>query len=297
MDLIETTGLSKRYRRTWALREVSLAIPAGGVTALVGPNGAGKSTLLKLCIGFERPTAGRVEVLGIDPARRRDDAVASVGYVPQAPSLYRDLSVEDHLVLSRTIRPGFDLPHARERLRALGIPLEARLGELSGGQASQVSLAIALGTRAALLLLDEPLANLDPLARREFLQVVTEAVRGGDVSAVLSSHVISDVEPVCDRLLVLGDGRVLLHDTVAGSISAHRVVEGAGAAGGAALVAAFPDRAGGLHQLVRVGADAGREPATAAGRESATPGREPTLEEVVMGYLASTRRGATGAAA
>jgi ABC-2 type transport system ATP-binding protein len=278
MDLIVTAGLSKRYRRTTALRDLTVTLPAGGVTALVGPNGAGKSTLLKLCVGFERPTAGRLEVLGVDPDRDRAGAVAKVGYVPQSPSLYRDLSAEDHLELARSIRPGFDLAHSRERLRILGIPLSAKPRELSGGQQAQVSLAVALGTRAALLLLDEPLANLDPLARREFLQVVIEEVRGGDVSAVLSSHVISDVEPVCDRLLVLGEGRVLLHDTVAASIAAHRVTEGVGAGGGS-LVALFPDRFGVLHRLVR----------SDARGSAAESGRTPTLEEVVLGYLASAR--------
>src|SRR6266536_4211065 len=164
--MIKTEALTKRYRRRDALRDITLVIPDGGVTAVVGPNGAGKSTLLKLCIGFERPTAGRLEVNGIDPVRHRARAVASIGYVPQTASLYRDLTVEHHLELAVAIRPGFDPPHARERLGVLGIPLTARVGELSGGEQAQVSLAIALGTRARLLLLDEPLANLDPLARR-----------------------------------------------------------------------------------------------------------------------------------
>jgi ABC-2 type transport system ATP-binding protein len=274
--MIVATGLSKRYRRTTALRDLTVTLPAGGVTALVGPNGAGKSTLLKLCIGFERATAGRIAVLGTDPARDRAGAVAKVGYVPQSPSLYRDLSSDDHLELARSLRPGFDIAHARTRLRNLGIPASATPGQLSGGQQAQISLAIALGTRAAVLLLDEPLANLDPLARREFLQVVSEEVATGDVSAVLSSHVISDVEPVCDRLLVLGDGRVLLHDTVAAAISAHRVTDDAAGADRGSLVARFPDRSGLLHRLIR----------RARGDEE---GREPSLEEVVLGYLASAR--------
>jgi len=278
MDLIVTAGLSKRYRRTTALRDLTVTLPAGGVTALVGPNGAGKSTLLKLCVGFERPTAGRIAVLGIDPDRDRAGAVAKVGYVPQSPSLYRDLNANEHLELARSIRPGFDAAHARARLQVLGIPLRARPRELSGGQQAQLSLAVALGTRAALLLLDEPLANLDPLARREFLQVVTDEIRRGDASAVLSSHVISDVEPVCDRLLVLGEGRVLLHDTVDGAIAAHRVTERTDAHG-SSLVALFPDRYGVLHCLVR----------TDAGDTAPEDGRTPTLEEVVLGYLASAR--------
>jgi len=274
MDLIETTDLSKRFRRTLALRDLTIALPAGGVTALVGPNGAGKSTLLKLCVGFERPTKGSLRVLGADPVRNRAAAVASIGYVPQAPSLYRELSAGDHLLLARSIRPGFDVDLARSRLRALGIPLMSMPRELSGGQQAQVSLAIALGTRAKLLLLDEPLANLDPLARREFLQVVKEAVGTGDVSAILSSHVIADVEPVCDRLLVLGEGRVLLQDTAAGSIAHHRVTFAPSAGG--RLVALFPDREGVLHRLERV-------------QPGDLPGREPSLEEVVLGYLSSAR--------
>jgi ABC-2 type transport system ATP-binding protein len=274
--MIVASGLWKRYRRTTALRDLTVALPAGGVTALVGPNGAGKSTLLKLCVGFERASAGRISVLGVDPARDREAAVAKVGYVPQSPSLYRDLTADDHLELARSLRPGFDVPHATARLRSLGIPLRATPGQLSGGQQAQISLAIALGTRAAVLLLDEPLANLDPLARREFLQVVSEEVATGDVSAVLSSHVISDVEPVCDRLLVLGEGRVLLHDTVATALATHRVADDSAGPDGGALVARFPDRTGLLHRLIR--------------RDHGGPeGREPSLEEVVLGYLASAR--------
>jgi ABC-2 type transport system ATP-binding protein len=280
MDLITTQDLSKRYRRTLALRDLSIAVPAGGVTALVGPNGAGKSTLLKLCVGFERPTRGGLRVLGVDPVRDRAGAVAGIGYVPQAPSLYRELSAGDHLQLASSLRTGFDANLARERLRMLGIPLGARPRELSGGQQAQISLAIALGTRASLLLLDEPLANLDPLARREFLHVVREAVAGGDVSAILSSHVIADVEPVCDQLLVLGEGSVLLQDTVAGATASHRVTARTAPERGR-LVALFPDRAGVLHRLERV--DPG-DPI-----ECEPVGREPSLEEVVLGYLASAR--------
>ncbi|MEO5704368.1 MAG: ABC transporter ATP-binding protein [Candidatus Limnocylindrales bacterium] len=284
MDLITAERLSKRYRRTWALRDVDLSLPQGGVTALVGPNGAGKSTLLKLCVGFERATGGRVLVLGTDPARERGAAIAKVGYVPQAPSLYRELTVLQHVQLAGTLRPGFDAPHAFARLRDLGIPLPSTPAELSGGQQAQVSLAIALGTRAPLLLLDEPLANLDPLARREFLQVVGEVARSGDVGVVLASHVISDVEPVADRLLVLGNGRVLLNEPVVAGLARHRVVDGDSPPGAGELVSRFPDRYGREFQLI----SRSRSGSSAAEPDSA---HEPTLEELVVGYLASSRGG------
>ena len=143
MNAIETSRLSKRYRRVWALAEVDLAVPVGGITALVGPNGAGKSTLLKLCIGFERPTGGGLRVLDADPVRDRGAAIRQLGYVPQAPSLYRDLSALDHLRMAASFRPGFDLAHARSRLASLQIPERATPSELSGGQQAQISLAIA----------------------------------------------------------------------------------------------------------------------------------------------------------
>jgi ABC-2 type transport system ATP-binding protein len=273
--MIRTEGLTKRYRRRDALRDITLEIPDGGVTALVGPNGAGKSTLLKLCIGFERPTAGRLEVNGINPVRDRARAVASIGFVPQTASLYRDLTVEHHLQLAGALRPGFDPPHARERLGDLGIPLSARVGELSGGEQSQVSLAIALGTRAPLLLLDEPLANLDPLARRDFLGVARQAASAGDTSIVLSSHALSEIEDTADRVLVLGEGRVLYDDTVGHSIATHRVFEDGVPLDGVDVVGKFPGRVDRVHVLVRT--------------TSSAVGRAPTLEEVVLGYLASSR--------
>ena len=272
--MIRTEGLTKRYRRRFALSDITLEIPDGGVTALVGPNGAGKSTLLKLCIGFERPTSGRLQVNGVDPVRERAKAIASIGYVPQTASLYRDLSVLDHLRLAAAIRPGFDATHARERLRPLGIPVTARIGELSGGEQSQVCLAIALGTRAPLLLLDEPLANLDPLARRDFLRVARLAADDG-TTVVLSSHALSEIEETADRLLVLGEGRVLYDDTVAHSIASHRVVEGGADVDGVDVVGIFPGRADQVHILGR--------------SRSTTIGRAPSLEEVVLGYLAEAR--------
>lgn len=273
-------GLAKRYgRRTWALQGIDLAIPRGGITALVGPNAAGKSTLIKTWVGFERPTRGDVTVAGVDPWRDRSRALALLGYVPQSPSLYDALTVEDHLELALMLRPGFDRPYARARLEQLGIPLAQSARSLSGGQQAQVALALALGTRAEILLLDEPLASLDPLARREFLHVLTDAVRAEGATALLSSHIVTDVEQACDRLVVLGVGRVLLHAPVAEALASHGIGTDGAAADGA--VASFAGPAGERLTLVRR-ADPGGE----AGGDGLRPA---SLEEVVLGYLSSGR--------
>jgi ABC-2 type transport system ATP-binding protein len=273
---LEAQGVGKRYRRgrPWALRDVDLEIPDGSITALVGPNGAGKSTLIKGYVGFERPTAGRLLVDGVDPWRDRGGAIRRIGYVPQAASLYRELSVADHLALAARFRPGFDRAAAELRLGQLDIPLEVTADTLSGGQQAQVGLAIALGTRAPVLLLDEPLASLDPLARREFLHVMVEAVRAAGATALLASHVITDIEQACDRLLVLGGGRKLLDVSIAEACAEHRVVDGDAAIDGGRLVGRFPDPEGRLLALVE---------------GAAGPGRSATLEEVVLGHLAAGR--------
>ncbi len=282
MAILETHDIGKRYgRRTWALRHLDVSVPDGSITALVGPNGSGKSTLLKAWVGFERPTEGSLTVGGIDPWHDRAAALAQIGYVPQAPSLYRELTVEEHVILARTLRPGFDAGIARRRLDDLDIPLQSRADELSGGQQAQVGLALALGTRAPVLLLDEPLASLDPLARREFLHVLVDAARADGSTVLLSSHVITDIEQACDRLLVLGGGRTLLDLSIAAAIAEHVIVETPD--GGqsidlgstATIVGSFPGPMGERLSLVRGAAVPGSRPAT--------------LEEVVLGHLAAGR--------
>jgi ABC-2 type transport system ATP-binding protein len=277
--VLETIGLGKRYgRRRWALRDLDLSVEEGSITALVGPNGSGKSTLLKAWVGFERPTAGRLRIHGVDPVRNRAKAIALTGYVPQAPSLYRELTVEDHLAFAVCHRPGFDRSLAGGYLDDLSIPLDSRADELSGGQQAQVGLALALGTRAPVLLLDEPLASLDPLARREFLQVLVDAVRAAGSTALLSSHVITDIEQACDSLIVLGGGRSLLAVSIPVALAGHRVV-GADEPRpiGAGTIGSFPSATGERLTLVR----------GAAGGSAA--GRAATLEEVVIGHLAAGR--------
>ena len=287
---LEAHGFGKRYRRRWAIRDLDPTIPEGSVTALVGPNGAGKSTLIKGWVGFARPTAGTLTVGGIDPWRDRGGALRLIGYVPQAASLYRELTVEEHLTLADTLRTGFDRPAARARLNELDIPLSQRADTLSGGQQAQVGLAIALGTHAPVLLLDEPLASLDPLARREFLHVLVDGVRAAGATALLSSHVISDIEQACDRLLVLGSGRKLLDVSIPEAIASHRIVPGDDPAA-AHAVGHFPGPKGEHLALVAL-------PAIAAGAVTGgagtVPGRPATLEEVVLGHLAVGRTSRLG---
>lgn len=271
-------GLTKRYRRSGplALRDVTLAIPAGSVTGLVGPNGAGKSTLLRTWMGFERPTSGLVNVLGADPLTDRAATISRLAYLAQSPALYRDLTVADHLAFVAHYRPRFDRARATRRLAELDVPLDAPVGTLSGGQAAQVGLALALGLRAEVLLLDEPLASLDPLARREFLEVLLADVRETGATVVLSSHLVSDVEAACDRLIVLGVGRTMLDDGIERIRARHVVVAGSPPAG-ATLIAGLPGM--GERSVVRLE------------DEAASVGLRPPagLEDVVMAYLVAAR--------
>ncbi|HEY8990185.1 MAG TPA: ABC transporter ATP-binding protein [Candidatus Limnocylindrales bacterium] len=291
--VLEAHGFGKRYRRrTWALRNVDLTVPEGSITALVGPNGSGKSTLIRGWIGFERATEGRLVTGGVDPQRDRKGAVERVGYVPQSPSLYRDLTIADHIALAGTLRDGFDGPMAAGYVERLSIPLRAKAGELSGGEQAQVGLSLALATRARILLLDEPLASLDPLARREFLHLMVEAVRAAGATALLSSHVITDIEQACDRLIVLGKGHTLLDLTISEALAHHRIVEAPAAdaarlAGSNAVIGSFPAPAGEPLSLVRV--------AVVAPVGAELLGRAATLEEVVIGHLAAGRNRAAAA--
>lgn len=280
---LEARGVAKRYGRgPLALDGLDLRIGVGTVTALVGPNGAGKSTLIKAWVGFERPSQGRVAVMGVDPFRNRGRALAQIGYVPQSAAVYRELTVADHIDLVESMRPGFNRMMAAQRFEQLGIPLARRAAELSGGQQAQVNLALALGTGAPILLLDEPLASLDPLARREFLFVLTDAVRSSGGTALLSSHIVTDIEQACDHLVVLGGGRKLLDSGIPDAIREHAVAvdDGRGqtsVGGRQGAVGSFYDPRGGQVTLIRI---------SAAAAEGLRPA---TLEEVVLGYLASAR--------
>jgi ABC-2 type transport system ATP-binding protein len=222
MTVLTATGLGKRYRRTWALRDCSLAVPAGRVVALVGPNGAGKTTLLHLVVGLLAPTMGSVEVFGGPPER----SLARVAFLAQDKPLYDGFTVADMLRFGRRLNPRWDDGMATGRLADLGIPLARKVGKLSGGQQAQVALTVALAKRPDLLLLDEPLANLDPLARHEVMRGLMAAVAETGMTVVLSSHVVSDLENTCDWLVVLNGGRVQVSGPIDELLAAHRLLSG-----------------------------------------------------------------------
>jgi ABC-2 type transport system ATP-binding protein len=223
--VIETEGLGKRYRKRWALADCTLSIPAGHVVGLVGPNGAGKTTLLNLATGMLAPTTGTIDVLSSRPAAGPAQ-LARVGYLSQDAPVYAGLSVADHLKLGAHLNPGWDAEQARDRVERLDLDPRQKAGTLSGGQRAQLALTLATAKRPELLILDEPVASLDPLARREFLRDLMETVGEQQVSVVLSSHLISDLERVCDYLIVLVDSRVRIAGPVEDLLAAHHLLSG-----------------------------------------------------------------------
>jgi ABC-2 type transport system ATP-binding protein len=220
MTALHASGLGKRYRQRWALSDCSLQIPEGRVAGLVGPNGAGKTTLLHLAVGLLTPDAGAVTVLDGQPASGPDQ-LAKVGFVAQDTPVYAGLSVADHLRFGARLNPGWDGAYAAARVERLDVDPGQRAGKLSGGQRAQLALTLALAKRPRLLILDEPVASLDPLARREFLQDLMEAVAEHEVSVILSSHLVNDLERVCDYLVVLAASRVQIAGDVDALIASH----------------------------------------------------------------------------
>ena len=281
MNVIETTGLGKRYGDAWALRDCTLALPAGHLTALVGPNGAGKTTLMNMTVGLAVPTAGTVRVLGGQPAGSAA-ALDGIAFVGQDAPLYRNLPVRDMLHLTRNLNRNFDQKYAQARLADLGIPLGKKAGKLSGGQQAQLALTVALARRPRLLILDEPLAMLDPLARQDFMTTVLTAMTDEGVSVLLSSHALAELERVADYLILLSAGRLQVADEVDDLLASHRVLTGPAAEADryAAELHAVQVRRGEAqaHLLVRASGPADPVP----------PGWEAhsvSLEELVLAYL------------
>ena len=288
MSAIDAENLGRRYGSHWALRGCSLQIPTGRVVGLVGPNGAGKTTLLHLAVGLLDPSEGRIATLGSDPRRHRE-VLERVGFVAQDTPLYPTFTVADTLTLGRRLNRNWDDVAARERLAALDIPLGRRVANLSGGQRAQVSLALALAKRPELLLLDEPVASLDPLARREFLQSLMDAVAESGVTVVLSSHLIADLERTCDFLVLLRQAQVRLADDIETILARHRLLIG-------------PRRHGTGSGIARIVRESHTDKQSTLVVEVDGPIADPAwsvneidLEELVLAYLGETVRGSAPA--
>ena len=219
--VLKAESLTKRYGKRTALTDCSLSVPRGRIIGLVGPNGAGKSTLLQLACGLITPTAGTLSVLGSRPAANAAH-LAKVGFVAQDTPVYATLTVADHLRMGARLNPSWDAGLASRRISQVGLDLGQKAGRLSGGQRAQLALTIAAGKRPELLILDEPAAALDPLARKAFLQNLMAFVAELGASAVLSSHLLTDVERVCDYLIVLCGSRIQIAGDVKHLLATHR---------------------------------------------------------------------------
>ena len=224
MNVIETSGLGRRYGRRWALRGLDLAVPEHSVVGLVGPNGAGKSTLLHLVTGLIAPSAGSVRVLGGRPGTA--GTLPDVAFVAQDAPLPRRARIRDLVTMAAGMNVRWDAGAVEQRIDALELDRDHRVGELSGGQRAQLALALALAKRPRLLLLDEPVASLDPLARRAFLRALMAAVADGGLTVVFSTHLLDDLERTCDHLVLLGRGSLLLGGAIEDVVGGHAVLTG-----------------------------------------------------------------------
>ena len=277
---LETTGLGKRYGRTWGLQDCSLRLPQGRIAALVGPNGAGKSTLLRMAAGLTRQTVGEIAVLGRSPLTQTVDVLRRIGYLDQERPLYRSFRVDEMLRVGRSLNPRWDDGLAGRYLADLGIDRKARIGSLSVGQQAQVALTLCLAKQPELLLLDEPVAALDPLARRQLIGVLLRAVADHGTSVIVSSHVISDLEALCDFVIILFRSRVAVADDLDHLLATHRLLVGA-----KREITAVP-----THVTVVSRTDTSRQSnwLVRTERPIFDPSWEvvePTLEEIVLAYL------------
>jgi ABC-2 type transport system ATP-binding protein len=280
---LRTDQLGRRYGRVWGLRDCTLEVPAGAVVGLVGPNGAGKTTLLETIVGLLKPTEGQALVFGQASRAHHTATLARVAYVAQDHPLYRDFSVADLFQLGRAMNPSWDQGLAAARMDALGIPLKRKARQLSGGQRAQVSLTMALAKRAPLLVLDEPLSSLDPVARLEFMREVMVAAVGTGLTVIMSSHVVCELERFCDWLVVLANGHVQLAGPADDLIAAHWLLTVPRAAPDAELPGRVIHRSDSdRHSAVLVRID----PVRLAMEASAGWQAEPVgYEQLVMAYL------------
>jgi ABC-2 type transport system ATP-binding protein len=283
-EIVEAEGLGKRYGGQWALRDCALRVPSRRAVALVGPNGAGKTTLLQLLAGLLRPSEGRVRVAGGAPFDQPARVLPHVSFLAQDQPLYRDFTATELLAIGGHLNPRWDDHLVRERLRALDIPLDRAVGRLSGGQRSQIALALSLAKQADLVLLDEPLASLDPLARQEFLQTLMETMSETRMTLVLSSHIVGELERVCDWLVILSTAHVQLSVSIEDAVATHQRVVGPAA------------RLEALASVCEVITASETPRQTSAVVRSDAPVFDPawevhpmTLEEIVLAYLTQSR--------
>ncbi len=275
--------LGRRYGKVWGLRDCTVEVPVGAVAALVGPNGAGKTTLLEMIIGLLAPTEGQVSVFGETSRAGTAQTLARVGYVAQDHPLYRDFTVADMFHLGRAMNPGWDQELATARVEALGIPLNRKVRRLSGGQQAQVSLTMALAKRAPLLVLDEPVSSLDPVARLEFMRDVMASAADHALTFLISSHVVSELERFCDWLIVLAGGHVQIAGPADDLIAGHRLLTVPRATPdaelpGQVILRTDSDR----HSVLLVRADPDELAAQGRAGWQADP---VSFEQLVMGYL------------
>ena len=287
---IKARNVSRAYGSNWALQDCSLDIPVGSVTGLVGPNGAGKTTFLNLATGMLRPTTGSIRVLGGVPGHGTAQ-LRKVGFVAQETPVYAGLTVADHLKLGQHMNARWDTELAASRIRELKLDPRRKAGRLSGGQRAQLALTMALARRPDLLILDEPVASLDPLARREFLAGLSEATASAQMSVVMSSHLVSDLERICDYLVVLVAARIQVAGPVTAVLASHHLVSGSSVdrgdlAGDAEIISAARNL-GLTTALVR---------ADAAPQHPAWTVTRPNLEDVVLGYMSRAEEGAAAGA-
>jgi ABC-2 type transport system ATP-binding protein len=281
---VETLGLSKRYGRTWALQDCSFRLPRGRIAGLVGPNGAGKSTLLRMLAGLSIPSSGEMSVLGRPPRSQSADVLARIGYLDQERPLYRGFRVAEMVRFGRELNPRWDDARARRHLDDLGISPGSRIGRLSGGQQAQVALTMCLAKRPELLLLDEPVAALDPLARDDLMHILLQSVVDDGATVLLSSHAVADLATVCDYVIILSASRVQLAGELDNVLASHWMLIGpSGAASPAPDAAVISSVTAGRQTTMIV-----RTRSTATGLPVTDPAWEmiqPSLEEIVVAYL------------
>jgi ABC-2 type transport system ATP-binding protein len=283
---IQTKQLGKRYGSFRALENCSISVPEGSVSALVGPNGAGKSTLLKLLIGLSKASSGESKVLGKSP-QQHEDFLADIGYLAQEIPLYKSLSVAGHIAMGKHLNKRWDEAFIRSRLKELGIPLDRPVGKLSGGQRAQVALGLALAKKPKLLLLDEPVAALDPLARHDFLSSLAQAVADGGLTVVMSSHLLADLERVSDHVIVLAAGKTQLCNDIEAVLNEHKLLVGPRAraenVGEGVSVIHETHAAKQSTLLVRL--------AKGAKLPAHWQQHEPNVEEIILAYMGQAKEG------